>query len=396
MKNTRSFSERIFDKLPFRVRKLIYRLALIIPCIFRRNSLLIVRLDAIGDYILFRNSLLAIKQSPRFEKYSFSLLGNALWSDLAEKMDNDVIDNFIWINPAILYNRRSYNYPKLRLLVKLKLKGFRVVIYPVHSRILDIDFFISELGIPVRIASSGDDINYNSMEKEIADSLYTSLIPVPDPSVFEFLRNRQFVAGITEGDSPDLKLTIPRSTPRNTELTIAISPGAGHPQRRWPAERFAELIRKLSEALPGALFYICGSDADVPAASVIKDQTTGCHVQDFTGRISLPEFTMVLQKASLLVGNDSSSIHLAAALDVPAVCISNGNMFGRFQPYPETTGKSVYAVYPDKSFYDPENFLDLVNQTRVSSDLDIALITVDAVYDVAIAALRKIENKSAI
>jgi ADP-heptose:LPS heptosyltransferase len=392
LKNIRSFSERIFDKLPFRIRKLIYHLALIIPCVFRHKRLLIVRLDAIGDYILFRNSLKAMKQSPRFEKYSFSLLGNALWSDLAEKLDSDVIDRFNWINPAIVYNRNSYSYSKLILLVRLKFQGFQIVIHPVHSRMLDIDFFISELGIPVRIASSGDDINYQSGEKEIADALYTSLIPVHDPSVFEFLRNRQFVAGITEGASPDLKLTIPRSIPRNTELTIAISPGAGHPQRRWPAERFAELIRKLSEALPGTVFYICGSGADIQAASIIKAQTTGCHVQDFTGRISLPEFTLLLQKASLLVGNDSSSIHLAAALDVPAVCISNGNMFGRFQPYPDITGKAVSVIYPDKSFYDPESFLHLVNKTRVRSDLDIALITVDTVYNTVVAALKKSEK----
>ncbi len=46
------------------------------------NSLLIVRLDAIGDYILFRNFLKVIRNSEKFNNYTITLCGNTLWKDI--------------------------------------------------------------------------------------------------------------------------------------------------------------------------------------------------------------------------------------------------------------------------------------------------------------------------
>jgi hypothetical protein len=59
------------------------------------KELLIVKTDAIGDYILFRNLLPYIRNSKRFQGYKIVLLGNVIWKDLAEFYDKDFVDEFI-------------------------------------------------------------------------------------------------------------------------------------------------------------------------------------------------------------------------------------------------------------------------------------------------------------
>ena len=47
------------------------------------NTLLIIRLDAIGDYLLFRNFLSVIRASRKYKDYEITLCGNIVWKDLS-------------------------------------------------------------------------------------------------------------------------------------------------------------------------------------------------------------------------------------------------------------------------------------------------------------------------
>jgi ADP-heptose:LPS heptosyltransferase len=53
------------------------------------------------------------------------------------------------------------------------------------------------------------------------------------------------------------------------------------------------------------------------------------------GKTSLPEFVEVIRQARLLISNETSAVHIAAAVKTPSVCILGGGHFGRFLPYPE-------------------------------------------------------------
>ena len=49
------------------------------------KHILLIRLDAIGDYILFRNFIEVLKRNPKYSDYKITLLGNIVWRELAEK-----------------------------------------------------------------------------------------------------------------------------------------------------------------------------------------------------------------------------------------------------------------------------------------------------------------------
>ncbi len=54
---------------------------------------------------------------------------------------------------------------------------------------------------------------------------------------------------------------------------------------------------------------------------------------NWTGRTSLAELATVTANSQLLIGNETSAIHVAASVGVPSVCILGGGHFGRFVPY---------------------------------------------------------------
>src|ERR1700730_15679538 len=77
-----------------------------VPYVFRflarfrspKKRLLIIKADAIGDYILFRNFIELVKKSGKFKDHRIDLVGNKLWQDIALTYDREFIDNFIFLN----------------------------------------------------------------------------------------------------------------------------------------------------------------------------------------------------------------------------------------------------------------------------------------------------------
>ena len=64
----------------------------------------------------------------------------------------------------------------------------------------------------------------------------------------------------------------------------------------------------------------------------------GAGVTSLAGKTSLQQLTTIIAGAQLLVSNETSAVHIAAAVGVPSVCIVGGGHYGRFVPYDEKVG----------------------------------------------------------
>ena len=108
-----------------------------------------------------------------------------------------------------------------------------------------------------------------------------------------------------------------------------------------------------------------------------------CHTSkacfDMTGKTTLPQLAKLISLSKILISNETSAVHFAAAVGTPFVCLSNGNHFGRFNPYPkEMNVKSIY-LYPDEIEKKVNDVEFLSNKYRFESNLDINSITPDKV-----------------
>jgi len=111
-------------------------------------------------------------------------------------------------------------------------------------------------------------------------------------------------------------------------------PGTNWPTKRWPADRFAELVGPLRRDL-GLLSILAGGADAVPIArEICRLAPDGdCGPLDLTGRTSLRQLVALLERATLVIANDSGPMHIAAALARPLVTIFGPTNPIRTGPY---------------------------------------------------------------
>lgn len=99
---------------------------------------------------------------------------------------------------------------------------------------------------------------------------------------------------------------------------IVLQPGASDLRRRWPAERFAAVADTLAEQ--GACIAINGVEAEAGVVGEVMDHMRQPAI-DLCGKLSLSGLCGLLERAALLVSNDTGPLHLALAIGAPCVGI---------------------------------------------------------------------------
>lgn len=100
---------------------------------------------------------------------------------------------------------------------------------------------------------------------------------------------------------------------------VLVAPGGGvNPKtrmeaKRWPADRYVELVDILK---PDYGVALVGGPSDAALNAGVAAATG---VADLTGKTSLPALYLLFKKARAFIGNDSAPMHLAAAAGTPTV-----------------------------------------------------------------------------
>jgi heptosyltransferase I len=99
---------------------------------------------------------------------------------------------------------------------------------------------------------------------------------------------------------------------------VGLFPGAGHPSRRWPLERFADLadflvrndrVRVVVFVGPEERNLIAQIRSNFPPATVILDKLT------------IPQVASAQARLSVFVSNDTGPMHIASAVGTPVVLL---------------------------------------------------------------------------
>jgi len=349
------------------------------PGVPRPKSLLVLKPDAIGDYILMRNFLIFLRKSDCFAGYHITWCGNSLQKDLVEQFDKGIADEYIWIDK----NRVYHNFFHYLQIARNIYHRFEVCVHPVFSRELLFDFFARIAGTKERIGCVGDTININHSYLRMSDKWYTTLIPSEPSCIFEFEKNRRFFGQLLETDIPVTRPYIDRALVTGVSILslppvyAVIFPGAQMSYRRWPVGRFAEVADFIAGEL-GLTVVIAGSRHDSRLAAGIS-LSARIRPHDITGKTNFTELISVISGAALLVSNDTSAVHIAASLAVPVVALSQLNHYGRFIPYPDYMEIPLKCVIPGP--YQRYTFEELAAMFRDGSMVSIDLIETNSVIE---------------
>lgn len=287
----------------------------------RAKNLLCIRLDAIGDVLMTTPAIRALKQSDR----QITLMASSAGSEVASLVPE--IDRMISYDPPWMKaTAPSINsQPELEMVEHLRSSNFdAAVIFTVFSQNpLPSAFLCYLANIPLRLAHC----------HENPYQLLTNWVLDPEPSSgirHEVRRQLDLVASI--GCRPNdqrLSLQIPDrhfqkvfSLLNTLELNVnkpwvVIHPGATALSRRYPAEGFAEVARRL---VLDAQYQVVltGTESERELVESIRSMM-GVLSHSLVGCLELADLAALLAIAPLLIANNTGPIHIAAAVGTSVV-----------------------------------------------------------------------------
>jgi len=324
------------------------------PAVFRflamfrkpAKRLLLIKTDAIGDYIIFRNFIEALKKSEKYRDYQIDLLGNKLWRDLNEAHDKQYLREAYFIN-----NPDSYYETPLETLKQgwqLFKNRYALVLQPTYTRIFLTDGLAALTAARQIIGYESDNEGIFPRYKKQTDKFYTQLLPLPKENYFEFNRNVFFFETVMgekiELNTPQIEADI------TVKKGITILPGAGAFKRGWEGNKFLELIKRLLNETREPI-YLIGGPGEVKHGEFLMQNLPEGSIENLINKTTLPQLINKIGSSSLLIANETSAIHMAVATQTPSVCILGGGHFERFAPYPTGTPNAPVCVYEKMPCY---------------------------------------------
>lgn len=151
------------------------------------------------------------------------------------------------------------------------------------------------------------------------------------------------VSGVAEAIpfSEHLPISAPGSQfPANS---IGIGVGSKMQSKRWPLERFREVLSRLIDTYDITPVFIGGPEDAEAAEQLIHNLGRGLNA---SGQLSLRGSARALQDCCFYLGNDTGTMHLAVAAGIKCVAIfSARDVPGKWYPYGE--GHKVHRVPVD-------------------------------------------------
>ncbi|MDB5106958.1 MAG: lipopolysaccharide heptosyltransferase [Fibrobacteres bacterium] len=121
--------------------------------------------------------------------------------------------------------------------------------------------------------------------------------------------------------------------PSGSKIGIVFGSSFNWPQKKWPWERYAELITLMSPE--GHEFILLGAPNEREEAAKISAKAAG-KVRDTSGLLDYEGLLRQVSECDVVVGNDTGTMHLAAAGGIPTVTLFGPTDPAKWNPLTST------------------------------------------------------------
>lgn len=143
--------------------------------------------------------------------------------------------------------------------------------------------------------------------------------------------------------------------------------------KEWDNRRWAELIAFIQKDFD--IIFLTGAPADAANSGqlyrLIQEKNIA-RVNDIAGKLNLADTVYLISKARFVFSVNTGIAHVAAALDVPQICLHGPTNVGRWRPYSD---RSV-SVIPSKGTF---GYLHFGNEYHLSKENCMENIDVETV-----------------
>jgi ADP-heptose:LPS heptosyltransferase len=318
---------------------------------------LFVRYDRLGDMILSTGLLRAIANAH----------SNFTIDVLTAPSNRQALEGLPFLNDVIVHRRGQWSNLPL-LLWRLSRRHYDVVIDGLVGR-PSVNSYTAMVMLASRARwriGSGDrpqDFVYN--------------VPVTPPGARNAEHHVEHLARLAApfGVAKEYVDWRPRLAPTSREVEVAavqwghakgdglrvlVNLSAGHPERRWPDARFAEVLRALRRREPLARIMVVAMHADAISAHMLAETVAGAVVIP-----TVRELVALVAAADLVISPDTAVTHIASAFRRPTLALLRRRQeYAAWVPY-DTPGRNVFG--------DDEISLEALPASRVVGALESLL-----------------------
>ena len=162
---------------------------------------------------------------------------------------------------------------------------------------------------------------------------------------------------------------------------IVLHPGATWPAKKWEAERFGQLGRRVATELKGSVFIAQGPGDDMLVRNVRAAADGAVSILPLT---SLRLLAAVLSLCDVVVSNDAGPMHIAAAVGTPTIGLFGPGEENIWFPYDPADGhKALRKDVPCHPCH-----LDVCNREGAGFMECMNLLSTDEVFLAVLSSLR--------
>ena len=308
------------------------------------RSIVLIRLDEMGDFVIFSSVLRSLRQS--FPQARITLVLCDWIRPLAELCP--------YVDEVVPFPSRGPKWwqfilgPFRALKIAMRLHGpFDLAVNPRFDRDIRGAAFLADFSLAPWVAGYPSSTEpFKAMVNRGYDRFYTHLLPSGRYAAGQTTNNDGLPRGMHELERSRAILTLLGIPVEDIRPELWISPGdrqeadailrmhgwrpgdvliclginASYARKRWPIDCFVQLARSLA-VLPDSRFLIVGSRRERENAELLRP-VLGSRLINLAGQSALRVSAAILAACRLYVGNDSGPKHLAAALGKPVIEIS--------------------------------------------------------------------------
>jgi heptosyltransferase-2 len=346
-------------------------------------KILVISLSGIGDALMFTPALKLLRKNlPETEIDALVMYRGA----------NEIFENNPNLNRVIHFNFLGEgSFKSLKFLLQLRKKyDASISVYPSNRKEYNLISFLigakSKVGV---VYLRNNKINLNSLnnirvlENDNVHNVLTNIKLCEALVGKSFKEEPPLEFHISDEEKDKARKYFNEAGITSDELVVGFHPGCStlknHDKRRWEPEKFVELGKKLIEKHSARILIFGG-----PEEKELKDRISSLINSDRVNVInaeSLTKSTAILKRCNLFITNDSSQMHIAAALGLKVVAIIGPTNQNYIHPW--KTEYQIVSLNLDCSpcfFYSPKPLI--CDRTDVKFKC-IKELSVDMVYATA-------------
>lgn len=302
------------------------------------NNVAIISINHMGECIMFLDCMRALGEFfYNKQECKVIFVGNKSSCNYYKNFSKVKIAKYIAIDEMFDLHEKEISFKKFYLLYKmLEENHFRDIIVP----------FETWYGVMMTLSLSCNrkHIVQNSKKltflyKLIKNEIHSWCIWEKEEMLLSLFKRLLVSVGIKDYkirigqiESQELKGEL-KEIVENIGDYCVIVPGAKDRIRQWEIRKFVDVISKIVHEKDISVVLMGDKDEITIGDNLMNGLGDNKRVLNLIGKTNFGELNTILSRSVFVLGNDTGTIHMAAALNVPALALMTYKDYGKYHPY---------------------------------------------------------------